>query len=516
MRKIHYIYVCLGMLLLSVLPAKAAPEAEYGKVSKTYTLHADGSQEMRARKELTLFTHTAMNGLYGETFITYNPAYQTLKINDSYTRQKDGTLIKNPENAFVEVLPASAADAPAYNGLREMVVVHTGLDLGATLYLDYSITTRAGYLPELDICEQVQEYSPIKEYTLTIVIPGDKKLQYKTDANGSLTVKKEHGNTAYNWTFKHLPAISQERANSAASGGISTIIASTYPTPAEALGVLQSQFTAAGEPEVVALAQKLVVNKSTAEEKTKALNAYLNGLGTCKVALVECGYRIRPASEVIRTAYGTEAEKANLLSGLMKAAGLPADVKVAYLCELGEDTPNLSGIRSVFLSNPAMADMQDFMTVLTLDGKKAVLEAESHRIDRKDTLSADGGKVLAHGYKLLTMPAIGEGFARYGFAMESAERETNLLLPYKADETYTCEMNIPSDAEVCTPQKNKVLENSIGKVAVTMNIADGKARVTRSLQLKKQLITPKEYADFHRLMSEWADANNATLLLKQK
>lgn len=516
MRKIHYIYVCLGMLLLSVFPAKAAPEAEYGKVSKTYTLHTDGSQEMRAYKELTLFTHTAMNGFYGESFITYNPAYQTLKINDSYTRQKDGTIIKNPENAFVEVLPASAADAPAYNGLKEMVVVHTGLDLGATLYLDYSITTRAGYLPELDICEQVQEYSPIKEYTLTVVIPENKKLQYKADAKGSLTVKKEHGNTAYNWTFKYLPAISQERANSAASGGISTVIASTYATPAEALGVLQSQFTAAGEPEVVALAQKLVDNKPTAEEKTKALNAYLNGLGSCNVTLKECGYRIRPASEVIRTAYGTEAEKANLLSGLMKAAGLPADVKVVYLCELGEDTPNLSGIRSVFLSNPAMADMQDFMTILALDGKKAVLEAESHRIDRKDTLSTNGGKVLAHGYKLLTMPAMGEGFARYGFAMESAERETNLLLPYKADETYTCEMNIPSDAEVCTPQKNKVLENSVGKVAMTMNIADGKARVTRSLQLKKQLITPKEYADFHRLMSEWADANNATLLLKQK
>lgn len=516
MRKIHYIYVCLGMLLLSVLPAKAASEAEYGKVSKTYTLHTDGSQEMRAYKELTLFTHTAMNGFYGETFITYNPAYQTLKINDSYTRQKDGTIIKTPENAFVEVLPASAADAPAYNGLKEMVVVHTGLDLGATLYLDYSITTRSGYFPELDICEQVQEYSPIKEYTLTVVIPGNKKLQYKAGSNGSLNVKKENGNTTFNWMFKNIPAIKQERANSVASGGISTVIASTYATPAEALNVLQAQFTAAGEEEVVALAQKLAANQPTADEKTKALNAYVDGLGSCNVTLKECGYRIRPASEVIRTAYGTEAEKANLLSGLMKTAGLPADVKVAYLCELGEDNPNLSGIRSIFLSNPAMADMQDFMTVLTLDGKKAVLEAEPHQIDRKDTLSADGGKVLADGYKLLVMPAMGEGFARYGYAMESAERETNLLLPYKADETYTCEVNIPSGVEVCTPQKNKVLENAVGKVAVTMNVTDGKARVTRSLQLKKQLITSKEYAGFHRLMSEWADANNATLLLKQK
>ena len=113
MKKIYYIYVCLGVLLLTALPAKAASEAEFGKLAKTYTLHKDGSQEMRVYKELTLFTHAAMNGLYGESFIVYNPAYQELKIHESYTRQKDGKIVKTPENAFVEVLPAAAADAPA-------------------------------------------------------------------------------------------------------------------------------------------------------------------------------------------------------------------------------------------------------------------------------------------------------------------------------------------------------------------------------------------------------------------
>ncbi len=37
----------IGMLLLAVLPARAASEAEFRKLSKTYTLRADGSQEMR-------------------------------------------------------------------------------------------------------------------------------------------------------------------------------------------------------------------------------------------------------------------------------------------------------------------------------------------------------------------------------------------------------------------------------------------------------------------------------------
>ena len=41
MKKIYYIYVCLGVLLLTALPAKAASEAEFGKLAKTYTLHKD-------------------------------------------------------------------------------------------------------------------------------------------------------------------------------------------------------------------------------------------------------------------------------------------------------------------------------------------------------------------------------------------------------------------------------------------------------------------------------------------
>ena len=145
MKNTYYYIVTLAMLILA-FPVKAASEAEFGKLSKAYTLHADGSQEMRVQKELTLFTHAAMNRVYGESFIIYNPEFQTLKIHDSYTRQKDGTIVKTPENAFVEVLPSVAADAPAYNGLKEMVVVHTGLDHLSGLLRRYpsGISARTG------------------------------------------------------------------------------------------------------------------------------------------------------------------------------------------------------------------------------------------------------------------------------------------------------------------------------------------------------------------------------------
>ena len=76
MIKITYKLILLLSLLAMTVTSFAASEAEYGKVSKAWTLHADGSQEYRSSMELTLFTHTAMNSTYGESFIVYNPDFR--------------------------------------------------------------------------------------------------------------------------------------------------------------------------------------------------------------------------------------------------------------------------------------------------------------------------------------------------------------------------------------------------------------------------------------------------------
>ena len=75
--------ILLGMLCILAIPGNlyAADEARYGLVSEEWTLNPDGSREYRYQMELTLFTHTAMNNTYGETFIAYDPKYQQLKIN---------------------------------------------------------------------------------------------------------------------------------------------------------------------------------------------------------------------------------------------------------------------------------------------------------------------------------------------------------------------------------------------------------------------------------------------------
>lgn len=513
-----YYYIATLAMLLMVLPMKAASEAEFSKLSKTYTLHADGSQEMRVQKELTLFTHAAMNQLYGESFIIYNPEFQKLEIHDSYTRQKDSNIVKTPENAFVEVLPAAAADAPAYNGLKEMVVVHTGLELGATIYLDYSVITRPGYLPELDVCEQVEELSPIREYVFSLSVPESKPLHYElVNGKAAPTVKTTDGMKIVTWTLKNVQPRPYGLDVSLPAGSVQAVVASTYASKADALKAIKKQ-AEGSEKQVSELAQKLTANAQTTEQKTKLLAAYVEGLGNCRLMLSQTGYRLRPAAEVIRSAYGTEAEKTVLLAALQQAIGTRAEIKAVFPKTEDKDATGLAAVSRLFVTDNGMADMQDFVSVVDMDAQSVALKKVSHVISRTDTLqvNAQTGNVLADGYRKFDLPQARGGWAAYDGRVTALNttRPVNLLLRYLPDETYTYIVKVDDGMQPVVVPTNKKIENSIGTMEIAVKKAVDKIEIVRSLKLKKQLITPAEYPSYYRLMAEWMDAGGSSLLFQ--
>lgn len=539
MKTIHIYIGVLALLLSMALTAQATPEARFGKLSKTYTLHADGSQELRVQKELTLYTHAAMNSLYGETFIVYNPQYQQLEIHDSYTRQKDGTIIRTPDNAFVEVLPSAAANAPAYNGLKEMVVVHTGLELGATIYLDYSIKSQAGYLPELDICCPIKELSPIDEFTFRIEVPEGKTLHYELlNASARPAEANKDGMKSVTWKLKNVeprpysyPSLrsSLGLVQQAVSGMMPVLVASTWTNYADALKALTRQFTA-GDRTVVE--NKLTELKQAAQKDSTdlrtAIAAYMDGLyrsNQCKVSLGEAGYRLRPASEIIRSAYGTQAELVNLDVTLQKAAGLEAEVAVCALRPSVTDNCGLGSIVSVVAKSDATpkgvalqgteeARLQSYMTVTDLQAQPLELPFRSIQGTRQDVLEvkADNSQSLPNGWQVVSLKPTSVALPLYAYAANTTIRE-NILLPQTVNMTNKTQVKLPAGTS-WSPKADKELTNKCGKVSFTYcSDADG-VTVTRSISITQQLLTPQTYRDFYALMAEWRDTNNHTLLLK--
>ncbi len=547
-------------LLLMATTAFGAPEAEYKKLAKTWTLNADGSQEFHYNMELTLFTHTAMNGTYGESFIVYNPQYQELKINSSYTKQKDGTIIKTPDNAFVEVLPRNAADAPAYNHLKEMVVVHTGLELGATIYLDYTVTSKPGYLPEVDVFEELLQSSPVKEYILTIVTPKTKELACTLANNPTkASVKQSGGTRTTSWTLHNLPASSRAPFVSVKNGDVPFLAATTYASEGEALATLLRQFNPSGDPQLATLAESLIEGKDKDEDKLKAILEYMtNHIANNRLTLDQTGYRLRPADAVISTAYGTEAEKANLLASLLNGAGFKAEPMVTYQAHADKGLA-LKAIDQLLVSCMVNGELYLFSTSSThrpqtvnfdrtplfslQTGKPvAVAVPQDYQIKSDIAVSFKDGKVttsttesvgkalmpyfttgnsknnqtvplkVENGYTTISLPDAGYGFSHLPYGYLNSQRKENLLIPRPVSEVYTYTIECPENMELRTPETDKTIRNAAGSLTIAVKKNGRMATVTRSLELNKQLYTPAEYKDLRRLLAEWSDVNGKTLL----
>lgn len=532
----------IGILLLAVLPAKAASEAEFRKLSKTYTLRADGSQVVRVQKELTLFTHAAMNSLYGETFIVYDPNFQKLEIHESYTRQKDGTVIKTPTNALVEVLPSAAANAPAYNRLKEMVVVHTGLELGATIVLDYSIVSKAGYLPELDVCCPVKELSPIKEYTFRLNVPAGKAVHYELlNASAKPAITQGSGMKTFTWTLKDVKprpyaypsargAMGQVQAVS--SGMMPVFIASTWPRYDEALKSLKAQFQPGShsiiEAKVAELTRGIEGNPQAIRNAIAGYMTELYQLGRCGVSLQEAGYRLRPASEVIRSAYGTQAELVNLDVTLQQAAGLEAEVAVCALRPSTKDNQGLSTLVSVVAQSKLMPEkvaltgteeacLQPFLTVTNLEGKPLTMEAylSAKDMQQTDTLQVDEAQMQqpAEGWGIVALPDPTPIRTLYAYAAHTTIPES-ILLPRTMNCTLETFVRLPEGMKV-TPRTDMEVSNACGKVTFSYQPTKDGVKVTRSLRISRQLQTPSNYKELYALLAEWRDANNHTLVVKK-
>ena len=553
-------FAFLLCMLLMTTTVFGASEAEYKKLAKTWTLNADGSQEFRYDMELTLFTHTAMNGTYGESFIVYNPQYQELKINSSYTKQKDGTIIKTPDNAFVEVLPRNAADAPAYNHLKEMVVVHTGLELGATIYLDYTVTSKPGYLPEVDIFEELLQSSPVKEYTLTIVTPEVKELAYTLTNNpAKASVKRSGGTCTTSWTLRNLPASSRAPFVYVKNGDVPFLAATTYASEGEALATLLKQFNPSGDPQLTTLAESLTEGEKKDEDKLEAILEYTtNHIANNGLTLDQTGYRLRPADAVISTAYGTEVEKANLLAGLLDGAGFKAEPMATYQAYADKGLA-LKAVDQLFVSCMVNGELYLFSTSSThrpqtvnfdrtplfslQTGKPvAIAVPQDYQIKSDIAVRFKDGKVttstkesvgkelmpyfttgnseneqtaplkVENGYATISLPDAEYGFSHLPYGYLNSQRKENLLIPRPVNEVYTYTIECPENMELRTSETDKTIRNAAGSLTISVKKNGRTATVTRSLELNKQLYTPAEYKELRQLLTEWSDVNGKTLL----
>lgn len=305
-------------------------DAVFKKIKKEHIMHTDGSIEYKYYKELQLLSPYAFNRLYGETFVIYNPEYQKLKIHKSYTIMNDGRKVEAPKNAFNIVLPRAVASYPAYNQMEEMVITHTGLDVGCTIYLEYSVISKPGFIKEMMDTEILSENVPVEDYEVVLTVPARRALEFELMNSEAKPEESNDGKyRSYKWSFGKISQRAYEQAAPANYNFAPTLSFSTFPDMLTALNAFNAN-KAMDDQLPSSLLEK--VNSCKKEAKTKielALNIQkyiVNNISSKHFPLAWHNYMLQTPSQVWDANIGNDIEKTILLSKTLQAAGFDAKV----------------------------------------------------------------------------------------------------------------------------------------------------------------------------------------------
>lgn len=445
---------------------KITPDAEYNLIRRSYTVNADGSMDIRFRKEIKLIRNRAFTAYAdkGETFIEYNPAFETLTINECYTLQANGTKVVTPKNAFVEQLPSSCNDCGRYNGIREMAIVHTGLEYNCIIVLDYTLHRNSNVLTErfnwtMDC--------PVKRYE---IIHPDGHTQIKTDIPQSV-------NDPYMPSVKGFDVEFQ-------------------------IGNIPQYATEKSLPEAKQLIGHLC--KGNAVENIQALRDWVVDYVVLNpIDLARVDYRMTPASEVFKNNCGTELDKLGLLAALLNEAGFNAHI--------------LNNSISVFGDKPLELE------VATHDGKHFILSASDKRSLTQDpsTKEKDEPVYIDRRMQWGTDPQTGlvidtlvDGYCRVTLPKEKSVFNLNpaLLTPSRKSDVQGTAAPQFIHYTIELPKNAKLLGGDVeidytiaevGSIQIIVKQKGNRLLITRSLRLRKATIGQNDYNNFRRIMMDW-------------
>lgn len=519
----HLFFIFLTCALQSIT---AQTDAEYKYVKHEYQVSENGTITEHHRKELTIFTHMAMNNTYGETFIEYDPAYQSIRINESYTQRPDGSIVQTPQNAFVDVLPSAASSAPDFNNLREKVVVHTALELGATIVLDYTITTKPGF-GIFALNQRLQENSPIKK--LDVSIEGLNPNNYAVELYGTIDKELTQQGNKHTATLYDLSALSHEKF--LPSGGRDEVRLLCAPKDK---GYISALFSKESTPELKQIADSLLQN-ATDTSLTARINTLIqyvrNRFARTPLTFRNTGERLRPMLNVIRSGYATQAERNALLSMLLRSIGIQADVVGVWpsfssktLCS----TRNVKNwlTRIVLPTNSAFWNAEtgtkvnpnltaDAERLLTTNGEEIPTQGEPLHVRYSDTLHLQIKDADKSGYLICTLPSLSESADRWGIGMLPNFRESNFELPSMLDEEDTFFLKPePGLTLVGTPKEIKIAK-PCGEMSQTSELlSNGMWRITRRLKIYETYYYTTQYRALRELLTEWVTPSFKTFLFK--
>ena len=304
---------------------KDTADAVYEDIRHEYVLQSDGSVVHTYSHKLRLLTNFAFTRAYGESFITYNPQWQTLEVLRSVTTMGDGNKVESPFNAYNEVLPGYAAGSAPHLGLKEMVVTHVGVEAGAVIDFSYRLTTKPGMMPGLMDRVVFGARSPINKLTVIVSVPENIALEHFC-VRDDMTPRKENANgmRLHTWVRTEIPMVDAEESQPALDDFLPVL----YFTTGTKAGMISHCLQDAGDTDLgpaKAAVDEIVGKESDPVRRATALQRWvLDRVGRMGGPLDIVGFRATSPAATLRANTGSDLDRAVLLAAMCRAAGIDA------------------------------------------------------------------------------------------------------------------------------------------------------------------------------------------------
>ncbi len=542
----RYFLVILAVCMMAAAFAKAPEkDAVYKLVSKSYTLNTDGSTEFRKRTELQIFTRMTFDH-FGETFITYNPDFQELIINEAYTIRKDGSKVETPQNAFNPMLPEGCTKCERLNGIRTMVVTHTALEYDAVIVLDYTIRSKNFFFQELLEKVDLQEEVPVEKYVVSVTTPDYKPAKFVLNGKLSYT-ESENSNKnmkTTTMTFADLPALPTDEY--LFPGEYKAVTFYTMDEPHHIVGKIaqQNAMQKFSNQKITDFFRSRVKEDMTDMDKVLSVRDYIHdNIQTNHLDARVLNYMFASPQQVWESNCALPIEKNILLAGVLQSLGY--DAQFVFLTEtLTKDPTSMVYVKvgeiyyyisaneiedlSLYVLHPkssfiALDDQQwaqgkidikvDVVADIIIDKgnlsnpqvevKRKNVESpltETLRPQEIEVAKASVSQINNKYYEL----TIDDG--NYGTQVRSVNIHNDRQYDVCTDgavEKYAYTVKLPANVRVLTKPVHKEITVEKAKLLIDVQIDGQTVTITRQLNLPFAWVTAKSAKAFKAMMGEW-------------
>ena len=316
-----------GLLVASwgaPLYAETPPDAVIELWEQHWTLNEDGSTVYHDKQHVRLNNDRAYHE-FVDPRITYNVDTDELEIINAQVKRADGTYRELPDYSHVEVSPDATAGWPAFAGIRQHLIVMSGVEPGCLVELEYKITSKPGTRPYLAADVRLDHHYPVLERKVGVETPEnvDAQIVFK-DISETKTVSHTGSNS---WTLKDLPGLPNEPQAEPWQTRCPRFTFSTAGSAEVWLRNTLDRLNAAADdsPLIAKLAGEWTKDQFQPADKLRAIQEKL----AASFNFVEFNPTWRPAkfrsaSETLHSNHGMPEEVTAVFLSLARAAGIPA------------------------------------------------------------------------------------------------------------------------------------------------------------------------------------------------